>query len=681
MPEPQPNPVSGRYRYRPGVDPEQPDATTNASLEVVVRVDVDGLRALERLSVVVSRRFPPARAHAVARVYMDRSTAGGRLLKAGLDYLDGDPNLLPGRHLVFDARGLQPGGQPTFTLSFADRPGLGSYPLFFESRYFDPVEIEVDRVENAGPVVTRYHTGAHPNRPRDLPEEELSLASVYEQAGFRVDRSPQSGTIPLLDAGSDGSWSDAELHNAMVTYWSRFAHRPQRALWVLYAGLHEMGESLGGVMFDDIGDHHRQGTAIFTGSFIGNPPPDDPAPRAWRDRMQFWTAIHEMGHAFNLAHSWQKGTATPLGDPWVPLDNQPEARSFMNYPFNVAGGEAAFFADFRFRFTEEELLFMRHAPRRFVQMGHADWFENHGIEWPSGPDEAGPWRLQLRPNREINNYAFLEPVVVELKLTNTGPAPQPVDQDIVAFANRVSFLVQRHSTTPKRWRGMAIRCYQTRETELAPGESLYGAHNVSCSPDGWLIDEPGFYKVRAALELEGRTLVSNTLGLYVAPPTQPVENRLATDYFTEDVARALAFRGVPALPGAMSVLRAVAARCPLNPASLHAAVAISSPELTDYKVLDTGDDHRLRVRCHHARASEAASLQAQTLTGNAAARAADTFGHIGYFQALDHLAGALLQEGDREGARGVLRSSLETMKQRGILAQVIHRTDHWLNQL
>ncbi len=116
--------------------------------------------------------------------------------------------------------------------------------------------------------------------------------------------------------------------------------------------------------------------------------------------MAFWTAVHEMGHGFNLAHAWQKA----LGNPWIPLANQPEARTFMNYPFNVAGGETAFFSDFRFRFTDDELVFMRHAPRRFVQVGNANWFDNHCIKemcngWNCGTDqhkEYSEWMKTIR---------------------------------------------------------------------------------------------------------------------------------------------------------------------------------------------------------------------------------------------------------------------------------------------
>jgi hypothetical protein len=133
-----------------------------------------------------------------------------------------------------------------------------------------------------------------------------------------------------------------EMHDAMQLHWSRFADRAQWAMWVFYASLHETGTDLGGIMFDDLGPNHRQGTALFVDSFIAQPPPGDPAPAAWVDRMRFWTAVHELGHAFNLAHSWQKS----LGTGWVPLADQPEARSFMNYPYAVRGGQEAVFASF-----------------------------------------------------------------------------------------------------------------------------------------------------------------------------------------------------------------------------------------------------------------------------------------------------------------------------------------------
>ena len=69
------------------------------------------------------------------------------------------------------------------------------------------------------------------------------------------------------------------MHDAMQIYWSHFANKPQWQLWVLFAKQHDIGPNLGGIMFDDIGPNHRQGTSIFYKSFISTPPAGEPAQR------------------------------------------------------------------------------------------------------------------------------------------------------------------------------------------------------------------------------------------------------------------------------------------------------------------------------------------------------------------------------------------------------------------
>ena len=87
----------------------------------------------------------------------------------------------------------------------------------------------------------------------------------------------------------------------------------------------------------------------------------------------------------------------------------------MNYPYNVAGGQTAFWSNFAFRFSDPELLFIRHAPERFVQMGNAAWFDRHGFESPDAALQASEYRLEVRANRERTIFEFLEPVILEVK--------------------------------------------------------------------------------------------------------------------------------------------------------------------------------------------------------------------------------------------------------------------------
>jgi len=695
------SPVSGRYRYVPL--PKQPSVPTIPApvpgrpiiprpvpgpiipinlLSITVRVDVDRFLPQNRISIEWHKRFPNQRAHVIAEVRSDSCTGiNNRVIVADIVYRDGDPAAIPGTTVTFRARRTTGLFYGAYTLEITGGgTAKQTFNLSFQSEKFDNVEFEVDRVSNAGTIVTAYNTGDHPNRPATLPVETLSLETVYERAGFDVRMSPNTTVIPTADAGADGTWSDTEMHNAMVTYWSRFADKPQWALWVLYAARHDQGRSLGGVMFDDIGQNHRQGTAIFTDSFIKDAPVGDPNAAGWRQRMEFWTAIHEMGHAFNLAHAWQKALSGSFGHPWIPLPNEPESRSFMNYPFRVTGGESTFFSDFRFRFTDDELVFMRHAPRRFVQMGNSDWFFNHGFEAPDALSQTGDWTLQIRPNRDSNMFRFLEPVTMELKLTNTSGTAVQGDPDLLQDGRHISVYLQREGCETRRWMPMMTRCHEEHSEKIDAGEAIFGSHMISTATDGFIIDEPGFYKVQAAVDMGGEIVISNVLRLYVGSPADNKEAALAPEFFTENVARVLAFNGAPALAPAEDVLREVIAQCPDNPAVPHAKVALSAPQLRDFKVLDLeAGRESMKLTSISNKVSKAAAAQTDALLSKPDA-AADTIGHIAYFGQLRSLAEALEEHGAEDKAVKVMKESIKMMKHRNILQTVIDNAERRLKR-
>lgn len=447
----------------------------------------------------------------------------------------------------------------------------------FVSPYFRSVDFEYDFASDTQ-ALTSIQTHAHPNRPPTLPNEQLSIATVYRRAGFAVTESA-GGAVPKALAGANGAWSDNEMHDAMQAFWSHFANAPQWAMWVFFASLHETGTSLGGVMFDDIGPNHRQGTAIFNDAFIAQPPAGDPAPAAWVARMRFWTAIHEMGHAFNLAHAWQKS----LGTAWIPLTDNPEARSFMNYPFRVAGGQTAFFANFAYRFIDEELLFMRHAPERFVQMGNADWFDHHGFEDAHVLAEP-TFALELRSDRG-HDFEFLEPVVLELKLTNISGQPQVVDQHVLASTDDLVVIIKKRGRAARQYRGFAQRCWLGKGQVLETGQSLSDTLFVSAGANGWDLAEPGYYTVQVALHRDGEDIVSVPVLIRVAPPRSYDEEYVAQDFFGDDVGRVLEFDGTRVLTKANDVLREVVDRFSDRRVSAHARVALAGSLASAYKVL------------------------------------------------------------------------------------------------
>ena len=542
------------------------------------RLDVDRRYPQMTASGTLRRRFV-GRVHWIAKL----TPKGPSTWDGTIWYKDGNVAMLPHTKVKITAiRSFFPnrrkaivrfkGGAPTRVRTFR-----------FVSRFFHKVEFEYDR--EAGSTKTlKIATCAHPNRPPAMPCENLSIEKVYRRSGMQAKRSPDNDVIPTDGPDPNTTWSDAEMHDAMQTYWSRFANKPQWALWVLFAKRHDMGSGLGGIMFDDIGPNHRQGPAIFTNSFISNAPAGDPDPAAWVKRNHFWTAVHEMGHAFNLAHSWQKELGPPWGTPWIPLVNEPEARSFMNYPYSVAGGQSAFFADFEFRFSDGELLFMRHAPARFVQMGNADWFDHHGFQ--DAEVQATPdFSLEVGIDRAKPIYEFLEPVVIELKVTNVSDEPKIVPASLLLDTDHMAVILKKDGKKARRWAPYATYCRSAEKTVLNPGESMTESHFVSAGRNGWDLAEPGLYDVQMAMEIDGSDVVSNRLRLRVTPPKSFDEEYLAQDVFTEDAGRVMAFDGSMVLDAGADAWREVVAKLPKSRAAIHARIALALPLTRDYRVL------------------------------------------------------------------------------------------------
>jgi len=548
----------------------------------------------------------------------------------------------------------------------------------FHSAYYHEVEFEFDREEGVT-AVTSIDTDAHPNRPASIPVESLSIDTVFRRAGFKTTRLA-GNDIPTSETGANSTWSDTEMHDAMQTYWSRFDNKPQWSLWTLFANQHDFGTSLGGIMFDDIGPNHRQGTALFYNSFISQAPAGDPAPGAWVNRMRFWTAVHEMGHAFNLAHSWQKSLVFDGKGPWIPLPDEPEARSFMNYPYSVSGGQTAFFADFEFRFSDSELLFLRHAPMQYVQMGNADWFDHHGFEQAEVSAEPS-LRLEIRVNREQARFEFLEPVMLELKLTNISDQPMLLPDDLLSNSEAMTVIIKRQDQPAKARQPYAHYCRKPGQTVLKCGESLYESLFVAAGRGGWQIAEPGDYLVQICLHRGNEDVVSNALKVRVQPPLQKQEELLAQDFFEDDVARLLTFDGGDYSRQARDTLQDVAAQLSERRVAEHAKVALYLPQTAPTKYLDFSQERpRILVR----QASYDAITEMENLLATQAGTVAETLGHVDYNYYANKLADAVGLAADKvvlESVGSALQTAAQALSARHVKPEVVQRLEERAKQL
>jgi hypothetical protein len=540
-----------------------------------------------------------------------------------------------------------------------------------------PVDLELDWEQGVTPVL-QVDTCAHPDRPGSLPCETLTIEQVYERAGFDINVTP-GGAVPIQASGAKPTWSDFELHDTMEVYWSHFAPQAQWAIWTFFAALHDdlppeepglppvPGDALLGIMFDTglthAGVEERQGCALFTDAIAAYaPPPTDPTAPAWLARETFFTAVHEMGHCFNLAHSFDKSFFN-LG--WIPLEDEPEARSFMNYPFTVQGGETAFYKRFKYRFSSQELTFLRHARSAFVRPGSSPFFFDHGLV---GPDTESGLSLRLRANRERSVFEFMEPVALELKLTNVSRDSMLVDRRTLSSREGMAVLVQRDRGPARLVRPYAQRCFRKEKAVIEPERSMYAPLRISAGLDGWEIAEPGDYTVQVLLQVDREEVLSNPLRLRVTPPRDYEEERIAQDFFSDDVGRIVTFNGSGVLDRGNDTLREVAERLPDSRAALHARLALGNPLARDTKRIEPdegGGESRMRIEVDPARPEEGQALLAEALIEEPA-RAVESFGHIRWKRQVDSFSDLLADRGETDMAARVQDVVYDTLSKREV---------------
>lgn len=643
-----------------------------------LRIDVDGRYPQMTISGTIFSGLTE-RVHWIANVAKIGATWQG-----GIWYKNGDAATLPYTAISVTVSNSFLPAQRTAKVTFSGGGlAVSTRTYNFSSPYFRDVEFEYDSATGVN-AVTQIQTCDHPNRPAGMTCETLSIEKVFQRAGFNTKKSGQDNIVPLAGAGANATWSDSEMHDAMQTYWSKFANKAQWSMWVFFAALHDQGTSLGGIMFDDIGPNHRQGTAMFNNSFIANAPAGDANPAAWVKRMKFWTACHEMGHAFNLAHSWQKSLGAPYGTPWIPLADEPEARSFMNYPYNVSGGQTAFFADFMYRFSNNELKFMRHAPNKFVQQGNADWFDHHAFQQAAVLPEA-TFKLTVRANRPKPEFEFLEPVVLELKLTNISNEPQIVEKSLLSASDKLTVIIKKRGRRAKQWLPFANYCFNPQKTVLNAGDSMYESLFAAAGTNGWNLAEPGVYQVQIALHLEKEDIVSEALHLRIAPPKDYDEEYFAQDFFSDDVGRVLAFDGTQILDAANDTLREAATKFAGKRVAIHAEVALASPLTKEYKVLNIPEmnkeeemnsvfDADGKIKAAKPKVDKA-EKELSTALFDKPQISAETLSHIDYEYYVDRLSEFVDREGDAKAAAKYQGELHDTLKNRGVLNRVLEAID------
>lgn len=502
-------PVSGRYR------------STVGGFQLEVRVDVDRTRPMKRLSgdfYQISGQTVTYFGSFIVDAPTVTVTASQVVVKGlgNFTFAAGAPVVqvtIP-RRLIF-----QPQAPATVQFfSTAGSPGA-TYTCAFESIYFRTARIETDRVSDIStPVFSSYNTGSLPSGGA---ARNLSVVGAYGEAGIQMIPSAASNVINISEAGANAQWSNAELHASMQNHFSLWQDQPQWAIWQVAAQLHEMGAGLYGIMFDQQGKQ-RQGCAVFHNGIGGE--------TADQLRLQVYTYVHEIGHAFNLLHSWQKQYASP------PAPNRPNSLSWMNYPWNYPnGGPAAFWNSFAFQFDNEEVIHMRHGFRNNVIMGGSNFAVGAalGREIMADPvrDESG---LKLTISTHQKNFGLGEPVVLQLMLNTTDARGRRAHTWLHPNFSMVKIVIRKPSGEVVAYEPLIEHLVGPRESILGLNDTIAESAYIGYGKDGLYFEEPGNYRIRACYAaLDGSQVMSDIITVRVRYPVTAAESEMA-DLFIGD---------------------------------------------------------------------------------------------------------------------------------------------------
>ena len=503
-------PVSGRYRG------------TLGAFQLELRVDVDRTRPMKRLSGDLYQTSGGTTKYfgsfvvnaATVTVTTSQVTVKGT---GSFTFSAGFPVV----QVTIQRRTIRQPQAPASLQFFTTGGSPGAtYTCVFESIYFRTIRIETDRVSDVTtPVFNSYNTGSLPSGG---PERNLSVVSAYGEAGLEMIPTSGSNVVNISAAGSNTKWSNAELHAAMQSHFSLWKNTEQWSVWLLVAQLHDLGSGLYGIMFDQEGKQ-RQGCAVFHAGIGGT--------SADKLRLQLYTYVHELGHCFNLLHSWQKQYANP------PVPNRPNSLSWMNYPWNYPdGGASSFWSKFPFQFDNEEVIHLRHAFRNNIIMGGSNFITGSalGRDVMADPirDESG---LTLRISTHQRSFALGEPLVLQIELSATDSRGRRVHTWLHPNYGMVKVVIRKPSGEVIAYEPLIDHLVGGRESFIGLGDTVKDSAYIGFGKNGFYFDQPGHYLIRAAYAaLDGSEIMSDIIRVRVRYPVTAAEESIADLFMGED---------------------------------------------------------------------------------------------------------------------------------------------------
>lgn len=556
-----------------------------------------------------------------------------------------------------------------------------SYSCLWKGPAFREVRLELDFCRTVGRLrLPQYDLGSHPVRPDTLVGRTMTLESALGEAGVRATVVFDPDDVD--DSAKDPqNWSERELHDALVTHFEDAKSEwPRWSLWGLLAGASN-GDA--GLMFD-LASPQRQGFAIFHSHpwFSGLPDGDTGANEteiaALRTYLFAW--VHEIGHAFNMAHSWDK--------------RRSKALSWMNYPgrFNSLPGGGNFWKVFPFVFDEPELIHIRHGNRAAVIMGGdpmsgdghlgSDHLDLEMFDPSMDPPADATLDLRLQAAGVIE---LMTPVTVEVRLRNRSKSDVVVASRMSPQDGNLVVYIKPPNGTVTAYEPLSCRLRESEpltlhgETDQEPFDDRHSTEvDITYGRDGFYFSDPGQYELRAVyVAADDRLVRSNLTVVRVERPRSADLEKLTKDFFTSDVGQVLYLKGSPSphLTKGANLLRDVVER------RRKLATSVEAYALGDARLMASIADGIaapfFRLKQHAVRRLQKGDPDEALKLTEDAATLLRQFG-----SPLVNLTHARLGEararwkqiiGDADGAKSEIESLRSALKSRGVHERILKR--------
>jgi hypothetical protein len=630
--------------------------STGTGFQLEVRVDVDGTRPLQKVSgdyyVVTGTSTSHYGSFTVDAVTV--STTASTVTIVGTARTTWSTTFNVVRVTIPRTTVVQPAGAATVRWSTSSGAIGSTYTCPWQRAGFRTVELEQD-VESGVTAFTSYNTGALTSGG---PARVLTVGGAYEEAGVAM---LDTGATNTITTPAGHVWNNASLHNAMRVHFSRWRDTPQFKVWLLHARAHEYGTGLRGIMFDQQG-LQRQGCASFYQMIS--------AGTNANRREQLYVHVHELGHCFNLYHSFHKTSMKP------PLPNRPGSLSWMNYPqnYNPGGGApsgaAAFWSAFPFQFDNLELAHLRHGFRNDVIMGGNPF--GTGAAMDAG-DEFGDvlsdtsgitLRIAVAPERPVLG----EPVVLEIEArAEPGRLLHRRDQLHPKFG-LVNVAIRRPRGDVVVHRPPLAHC---AEPEIVTAgfqeEQPTSAYIGFDAAVGQVFEDPGTYQVRAVYAApEGALVLSNVASVRISAPHSREEDAVAELMLQDDTGMVLTVLGSDSayLATGTEALETVLAEHADSPVAVYARLAQGMNAARPFT--EVRPDGSVHVRPRDLERADALLTPAVD-----ASRGDDGLDDLTVLQVLGYLARSHAEEGDAEGARALRTDAVDLAQEKDAPASVI----------